>query len=260
MKRLETKLILTLLVALFAAPAIRAADIDYVGDVKPILVKHCLKCHNRKKQESGLRLDLGGGLLRGGDGGPVVVAKDAANSRLVKIIKGTDDEIEQMPPDGPPLSPREIADIESWIASGAQVPASELNLKVESDHWAFQRPTRPGLPAVESNQPVRYAIDHFVLAKLQSRGLAASAEAAPATLIRRVSLDLLGIPPTPAEVDAFVNDARPDAYARLVDRLLASPRVWRALGPALARPGEIRRQQWLYTRLRVGKSGSIASG
>ncbi|MDA1049075.1 MAG: PSD1 and planctomycete cytochrome C domain-containing protein [Planctomycetota bacterium] len=213
----------TALLLLVVCVAANADEPSFVRDVKPILTQHCAKCHNVAKQESGLRLDVGGGLLRGGDGGAVLVAGDVANSRLLRILRGEDDEVEQMPPEGPPLGQQEIATIQAWIAAGAKVPEAELKLKVESDHWAYQVLTRPSLPAVTRTDSVQNAIDHFVLAKLQAEGLAPSAEANRATLIRRVSLDLLGIPPTPAEVDAFVNDARPDASERLVDRLLASP-------------------------------------
>ncbi|MEO8495294.1 MAG: PSD1 and planctomycete cytochrome C domain-containing protein [Planctomycetota bacterium] len=208
---------------LVACVAAQADEPSFVRDVKPILTEHCAKCHNETKQESGLRLDVGGGLLRGGDGGAVLIAGDTASSRLLKILRGEDDEVEQMPPEGPRLSPEQIAAFEAWIASGAQMPEAEMKLEVESDHWAFHVPTRPALPAVDAPNSIRNAIDHFVLARLQTEGIAPSAEAERATLIRRVSLDLLGIPPTPSEVDAFVNDARPVAYERLVDRLLASP-------------------------------------
>lgn len=200
-----------------------ADESTFLRDVKPILEKHCVKCHNVTKQESGLRLDVGGGLLRGGDGGAVLVAGDVASSRLLRILRGEDDDVEQMPPEGPPLSDDDIAKIEVWIASGAKVPEAEMRLEVKSDHWAFQVPKRPSLPPVEPTNLVHNAIDYFVLAKLQAAGLAPSAQAERATLIRRVSLDLLGIPPTPSEVDSFVNDARPHAYERLVDRLMASP-------------------------------------
>ncbi|MBP88000.1 MAG: hypothetical protein CMJ64_14955 [Planctomycetaceae bacterium] len=201
----------------------RAEEVDYIRDVKPIFAKHCAKCHNAAKQESGLRLDLGGGAIRGGDGGPVVVAKDVANSRLLKIVRGEDEDVERMPTEGDPLNSKEIATIEAWIAAGAKVPEDEMNLDITSDHWAFQTPTRATLPSVDKAETVRNAIDYFVLARLQTEGVGPSEEAVRPTLIRRLSLDLLGIPPTREQVDAFVNDARPDAYEQLVDQWLASP-------------------------------------
>jgi len=211
------------LLLLVACVAANADEPSFMRDVKPTLETHCVKCHNVTKQEAGLRLDVGGGLLRGGDGGAVLVAGDVASSRLLRILRGEDDEVDQMPPEGPPLGQEEIAKIEAWIASGAKLPEAEMGLDVNSDHWAFQVPTRPSPPAVAQIESVKNAIDHFVLARLQAEGIAPSAEAERATLIRRVSLDLLGIPPTPAEVDAFVSDMRPNSYERLVDRLLASP-------------------------------------
>lgn len=222
MKRLATKLTLVF-VLLFACRAIGADEVDYLRDIKPILTNHCVKCHSAKKQESGLRLDLGGGVLRGGDGGPIVVAGDGLQSRLIRIVKGKDEDVEVMPPEGERLSQDEIAKIEAWIAAGAKVPAEEMRLVVDSDHWAFQRPVRAALPDCKDSVSSASAIDCFVVARLDAEGLTPSPEADRATLIRRLSLDLLGIPPTTGEVDAFVQDSRPDAYERLVDRLLASP-------------------------------------
>jgi mono/diheme cytochrome c family protein len=221
MKRPPPLLFSSLLVALCGLSAANAQDVEFVRDVKPIFVKHCAKCHGAKKLESGLRLDVGGGILRGGDGGEVVVIGDAAKSRLVRILKGEDEDVERMPPEGPELTSEQISKIEAWIKSGAKVPEAEMKLAVETDHWAFQRIVRPELPAVAAAS--RNPIDHFILARLAWDGIDPSPKADRATLIRRLSLDLLGIPPTPEEVDAFVNDSRPGAYERLVDRLLASP-------------------------------------
>lgn len=223
MKRLETKLILLLSVPIFASLASGADEADFIRDVRPILERHCVTCHNARKQESGLRLDVGGGVLQGGDGGAIVIAGDAVKSRLIHIVKGDDEDVERMPPEGEPLSDQEIAILESWIAAGAKVPQEEMTLDVASDHWAFQKPVRPALPETQRVSAIHDAVDPFVLAKLESVGVTASPEADRATLIRRLSLDLLGIPPMPEEVDAFVQDTRPDAYDRLVERLLASP-------------------------------------
>jgi mono/diheme cytochrome c family protein len=261
MKRLATKLMLVFVLP-FACPAIGADEVDYLRDVKPIIENHCVKCHNANKQESGLRLDLGGGVLRGGDGGAVIVAGDAAQSRLIQIVKGENEDVEVMPPEGERLSRDEIAKIEAWITAGAQVPAEEMRLAVESDHWAFQKPVRPALPDSESSTLCGNAIDRFVLARLTEEGLTPSAEANRATLTRRLSLDLLGIPPTPAEVDAFVRDSRPDAYERLVDRLLASPaygerwgRHWLDLARYADSNGFTRdfgREMWKYREWVIG--------
>ena len=212
-----------LALAMFPPPTGRAEGVDYRQDVKPIFAKHCASCHNADKQESGLRLDLGGGVLRGGDGGPIVVAKDVANSRLLRIVRGEDEDVERMPPEGEPLNAEQIAAIEAWIAAGAKVPDAEMKLDIESSHWAFQRPARPKLPSVDETDSVRNALDYFILARLKAEGLSPAEPADRPTLIRRLSLDLLGIPPTPRQVDTFVRDDRPAAYERLVDRLLASP-------------------------------------
>ncbi|MCA9142381.1 MAG: DUF1553 domain-containing protein [Planctomycetales bacterium] len=222
MKRLSTKRMLVI-VLLFACRVIGADEIDYLRDVKPILTNHCVKCHSAKKQESGLRLDLGGGVLRGGDGGPVVVAGQVARSRLIHIIKGEDEDVGLMPPEGEQLSQDEITKIEAWIAAGAKVSEGEMRLAIEPDHWAFQKPVRSALPDCKDSASSGNAIDRFVLARLDAEGLTPSPQADRATLIRRLSLDLLGIPPTTAEVDAFVADSWPEAYERLVERLLASP-------------------------------------
>jgi mono/diheme cytochrome c family protein len=200
-----------------------ANEVDFRRDVKPIFEQHCVKCHAAKTQESGLRLDLGGGVLRGGDRGAIVVAGDAAKSRLMRIVQSDDEDVGRMPPEGDPLSQAEIAIIKAWIAAGAKVPHEEMGLEVESHHWAFQKPSRPALPDNRRTSSARNAIDCFVLARLESEGVTSSTEADRATLIRRLSLDLLGIPPTPEEVDVFIQDQRPNAYDRLVERVLASP-------------------------------------
>jgi len=223
MKRLKIALRLSLFGCLLAGPAIRAAEVDFLRDVKPIFAKHCVKCHNAKTQESGLRLDVGAGALRGGDRVAGVEASAAAKSRLVRVLRGEDQDVERMPPEGPPLTSDEIAKIAAWINAGAKLPDSETKLVVETDHWSFRRPVRPPLPAVKNAAAIRNAIDRFVVARLDHEGITPSPAADRATLIRRLSLDLLGLPPTLEEVDAFVNDPRPDAYERLVDRLLASP-------------------------------------
>src|SRR5262249_47731673 len=132
-----------------------------------------------------------------------------------------------------PLSDEQVATIRAWIDAGAQAPPDETPSSATSAHWAFQAPARPEEPKVrDAIGWVRNPIDRFVLAPLEREGIAPSPEAERATLIRRLSLDLIGLPPSPAEVDAFVADDRPDAYERLVERLLASPHY----GERWARP------------------------
>ncbi len=194
-------------------------------DVQPILAAHCFDCHGDAAQESGLRLDRTDSRMLGGNSGAAIVAGKPSESLLVQTVRGGGEIVPKMPPEGPPLEPAQIALLERWITEGAKAPADAqpLETRRSSDHWAFQ-PLAPGdPPAVQAQVPLRNSIDAFVIAKLADAGLQPSPEADKATLIRRVSLDLIGLPPTVAEVDAFLADERSDAYERLVDRLLASP-------------------------------------
>jgi hypothetical protein len=208
-------------------PALAAArDTDFAQDVKPVLMKHCAACHGPDKQRGSLRLDSARGALAGGSAGPAVVAGKSASSLLVKAVLGIDD-VKAMPPKGPRLSPAEVGILRKWIDEGAKVPAGEALARTKSKHWSFQKVVRPPLPIVKGRGPTgawpRNAIDRFVLARLEKEGIAPSPEADRVTLLRRLHLDLTGIPPTPAQVDAFLADRRPGAYERVVDRLLASP-------------------------------------
>jgi hypothetical protein len=215
--------VLALLLAFANAPA--ADTIDYTRDIKPILAKNCTTCHGAAKQRSGLRLDTARAALEGGNSGPVVVAGKSADSRIIHAVTGTHD-APKMPPKGPRLDAKQVALLKRWIDEGAKAPSGETvetRVTSKSKHWSFQPIKRPALPAVKDEAWVRNAIDRFILARLEKENLRPSPEADRATLIRRVSLDLTGLPPTPGEVEAFVNDSHPDAYQHLVDRLLASP-------------------------------------
>lgn len=210
---------------LLAAPALAEesapAAIDFVRDVQPIFVEHCYQCHGPDKQEGGLRLDRRDAALAGGDSGPWLVAGQSGASEIVRRISATDDE--RMPPpdaQSKPLSPEQVSKVRSWIDAGAVWPEA----KTGSNHWSFQPIVRPNVPAVRGEAWARGAIDRFVLAQLEARGLTPSPEADRYTLIRRLKYDLLGLPPTIEEVDAFVADTSPAAYEQLVDRLLDSPR------------------------------------
>jgi mono/diheme cytochrome c family protein len=217
--------LLPLLLPLLAGPAAAAEPVDYVRDVKPVLAKNCYACHGAEKQRSGLRLDTAAALLRGGNAGPAVVPGKGAESLVVKAVTGADG-VKAMPLKGPRLAPDEVARLRAWIDAGAKAPANEAPQAavIKTDHWAFRAPVRPAVPQVRNSQyAIRNPIDRFVLARLEKEGLAPSPEADRVTLIRRLSLDLLGLPPTPAQVDEFVADAAPGAYERLVERLLASP-------------------------------------
>jgi hypothetical protein len=200
-----------------------SSEVLYVRDVRPVLERHCAKCHGAKKQESGLRLDSVTAAVRGGDSGPAVVPGKAGESRLILAVMGGNDEVSKMPPEGPALAAAEIALLKTWIEQGAKAPADDVAKVAGADHWSFKRPVSSSLPNVSDPAWCQNAIDYYILARLDQEGLAPSPEADRATLIRRLSLDLLGSPPTPQEVESFVSDTRPDAYERLVDRLLASP-------------------------------------
>lgn len=198
---------------------------DYSRDIKPILAKHCASCHGVEKQKSGLRLDTAAAAMRGGDTGPAIVPGKSAESLLFQALTGAEG-VTAMPPKGQPqLSAEQIALFKAWIDQGAKAPADEAGAAVvkRSNHWSFQPVVRPAVPVVKEQAWVRNPIDAFILARLEPQSLAPAAEADRVTLIRRLSLDLLGLPPSPQEVDEFLADTRADAYEQLVDRLLASP-------------------------------------
>ncbi len=214
-----------LLLCLVAAPAEAppSAAVDYLRDVKPILTQNCVKCHGPDRQRGGLRLDTAAAVRKGGDSGPAAVPGQSGKSRMVLAVTGAEG-VKAMPPKGPPLDAARVAVLRAWIDAGASAPAGEVAAApAGSNHWSFRPVVRPAEPAVKNAAWVRNPIDRFILARLEKEGVAPSPEADRATLIRRLSLDLLGLPPSPKEVDAFVADQSPDAYEKLVDRLLASP-------------------------------------
>ncbi len=203
--------------------------------VRPILVDRCLKCHGPAKQSSSLRLDSRAGVLKGGESGPSVVPAKPDDSLLIKAVSHTEAEL-KMPPGGKLPEPA-LAALRQWVAFGAPwspdrtIPApaggaakSAGKAASASAHWAFQPVSRPALPEVRGREWQKTPVDAFVLARLEQAGIAPSPPADRRTLIRRATIDLWGIPPTAAEVDAFLADDKPGAYARLIDRLLASPR------------------------------------
>lgn len=191
------------------------AGIDFVRDIRPILSDHCFACHgpDAEKREGGLRLDLRETAFAGGDSGPAVVGGDLAKSHLWQRIIATEPS-ERMPPvdSGKELKPAQIELLKRWINDGANW----------SEHWGFVSPTRPALPLVK-RPATTHPIDTFVQAKLESEGMTLSEEAEKRTLARRLYLDLIGLPPTPEELERFLKDESADAYARLVDQLLESP-------------------------------------
>jgi mono/diheme cytochrome c family protein len=217
-----------------AAPPAAPASVDFTRDIRPILERHCFECHGPAKARGRLRLDVKAAAFKGGMTGPAVVAHKTDESLLLRRVRGLDGE-DRMPLDEEPLSEAQIAVLEAWIASGAAWPDARTRVAAVDDdagHWAYRAPKRPSVPRVARADWGRNAIDAFVLVRLEKEGLSPSAEADKAALLRRVSLDLIGLPPTLADIDAFVADSHPDAYERVVDRLLASPHY----GERWARP------------------------
>ncbi|HEV3342690.1 MAG TPA: DUF1553 domain-containing protein [Pirellulales bacterium] len=197
--------------------------VDFARDVLPLFRAKCFRCHGTEKQESGYRLDTRTIALRGGDLGEApIVAGQSDRSAIIRYVEGTGDLV--MPPEGERLSAAEVATLRRWIDAGAVWPDKHAgDVRDGKSHWSFQKLVRPPVPKVESETGSRNAIDTFVLARLQENGLGLSPEADRRTLVRRVYFDVIGLPPTPEEIDDFVRDVEPDGYERLVDRLLASP-------------------------------------
>ena len=192
-------------------------SVDFKRDVEPIFAANCISCHGAKVALSGLRLDVKAEALK------AITPGNSAKSSLIGRVTG---EIEpRMPMGKAPLSAAQIGILKTWVDQGAQWPdeAAASTPAPQAKHWSFVAPVLPAVPSVKDAKWVRNPIDSFVLAEIEKRGLAPSPEADRQTLIRRVSLDLTGLPPTLQEIDAFVKDSRPDAYEKLVDRLLASP-------------------------------------
>ena len=206
--------------------AVVAAPVDFVRDVRPIFAKHCYACHGAEKQKSALRLDIKSEAFRGGDAyGPSILPKNAAESPLIKLVAAADAD-ERMPPEAPPLAKADIATLTRWIDEGARWPDGVDLAKLDDkrDHWSFKPTSHPQPPTTKNQAWPRTAIDRFVLARLEAERLQPAPEAERAAWLRRVSFDLIGLPPTPEQLAAFANDKRSDAYERVVDELLASPR------------------------------------
>ena len=215
-----------------AAPA--PQKVDFTRDIQPILSQHCYACHGPDKQKGDLRWDVKASAFKTGDHGPIIVPGKSEASRVIVLVSGLDPE-SVMPPRGERVTAPQIGLLRAWIDQGAVWPETATvaaKAANKRNHWAFKAPVRPAVPNVESKAKKKWTrnpIDEFILARLQKEKLSPSLEADRITLIRRVTLDLTGLPPTPKEVDEFVADRAPGAYERLVDRLLASPHygeVW----------------------------------
>ncbi|QOV89733.1 PSD1 and planctomycete cytochrome C domain-containing protein [Humisphaera borealis] len=213
---------LVLFIALFLAVPRSAVAAD-VAAADPaaavaVLQRACYECHGPEKQKGGLRLDSREAAIKGGESGPAVVAGTPGKSELLSRLALPADQDGAMPPRGERLTAAQVQTLKEWIQQGAAWPAQA------SRHWAYVKPLRPALPkAANTDHPRPNAIDAFIVARLQKEGWTPSPQASRETLIRRLSLDLTGLPPTPAEIDAFLADSTEAAYERAVDRLLASP-------------------------------------
>ncbi len=205
-------------VSRFERASLAQTNLNFERDIQPIFAAHCASCHGAQKQLGQLRLDNKAAAMR------VIKVGDALGSRLYqRVSKENSAHGEpQMPKGAAPLKAEQLALLKKWINEGAMWPDA-ASVKVESKHWAFTPPVRAALPAVKNKVWVKNAIDQFILARLEQEGLTPSPEADRVTLLRRLSLDLIGLPPTPEEVDAFLKDLSPNAYEKQVDRLLASP-------------------------------------
>ena len=207
-------------------PPAASRAVDFTRDIQPILEANCFSCHGPKKQESGLRLDLKVSLLKGGEtfGAGDVVPGNSAGSVLIQAVAQVHPDL-KMPKKGERLTEAQVGLLRAWIDQGATWPEGGLagGAKDPTRHWAFRPPVKPALPAVKSSDWTRTPVDRFILARLEKEKLSPSREADKVTLLRRLSLDLIGLPPTPAEVDAFLADPAANAYETQVDRLLKSP-------------------------------------
>lgn len=219
------RIFLSLLALLIAAPA-AAVPVDFVREIQPILQQHCCECHGAEKQRSGLRLDIRSEAFKGGElYGEAIIPGAPADSPLIQFVRDDEGDL-IMPPDDPRLSAAEVALLTRWVEEGAIWPdgVDTAELVDRTDHWSFKPVVRVAVPVVADQSWPRNEIDHFILARLEQAGLQPAPEADRIAWLRRVSFDLTGLPPTPEQVEAFVNDRRSDAYERVVDRLLSSPR------------------------------------
>jgi len=220
-----------LLSTLLAGIAVGADKVDFNYDIRPLISSKCYHCHgpDEKSRKAKLRLDVREDAIKEHESGPTIVPGDPKASELIKRLISQDrDEVMPPPKEEHPLSATEVDLFRRWIAEGAEY----------KPHWSFVKPTRSEVPALAPGDVAHNPIDHFITARLAGSGLKQSPEADRYTLIRRVSLDITGLPPTQEETDAFVNDSSPDAYDKLIDRLLASPAYgerWAKLWLDLAR-------------------------
>ncbi|MEW6304648.1 MAG: PSD1 and planctomycete cytochrome C domain-containing protein [Verrucomicrobiota bacterium] len=231
MRRNGNRRLCALLMASVGSTALVAAElpppasrsVDFAKDIQPIFEKNCYACHGSKNQESSLRLDRKADALKGGESGPVILPGKSAESVLIRAVAHFGEL--KMPKKGDRLSAEQVGLLRAWVDQGAVWPeaAVEHAAKDPKDHWAFKAPVRPAVPKAKNTRWVRTPIDNFILARLDAEKLKPSPEADKITLLRRLHLDLTGLPPTIAEVDAFLADKSKNAYEKQVERLLNSP-------------------------------------
>jgi hypothetical protein len=226
----------TSLLPFTGAQAQVGGKIDFKRDIEPIFATSCSQCHGAKKAAGQLRLDVKAAAIKGGISGASIVPGNSKQSILLARLLGEGGE-KQMPLGGDPLKPEQIELIRRWIDEGAVWSEGDGATGRQRDgamprHWAYVKPVRSALPPVKNQSWVRNSIDNFVLARLEKEGIAPAPEASKETLLRRVYLDLIGLPPTVKEIDDFLADKSPDAYEKVVDRLLGSPHY----GERWARP------------------------
>ena len=206
----------------FTANSGFADDSFYVTHIRPLLRERCYACHGALKQEAGLRLDTGALLRKGSENGSVIDVSSVEESLLLDRLSSADENY-RMPPDGKPLTIDERLHFRAWLAAGAVSPVDETPEPSPSEHWAFRRPVRPAVPVFTDSDWAHNAVDQFVQQRHESVGLTKAPDASAEHLLRRVTLDLIGIPPTPEQLREFVADPSLKNYARVVDELLATP-------------------------------------
>jgi cytochrome c553 len=251
------KLVLLAAILCATAPAQESAQDFFEQRIRPVLSAKCYTCHTTQRM-GGLRLDSREALLTGGKSGPAIVSGDPQASLLIRAVAQSDAKL-QMPKGAAKLADNEIADLTEWIKAGAPWPTGKPP-KPSSDYWAFQPLKRAAPPGLKDAAWSRGPIDRFVLSKLEEKNLRPGKSTDKRTLIRRATYDLTGLPPSPEEVGAFVADASPDAFRKVVDRLLASPRYgerWGRHWLDIARyaDGDGRDQRPVYLGYGMAKDG-----
>ena len=209
-----------LAIVVLVSPVFGGEPVNYLTEIKPILKSRCYACHAVLKQESGLRLDTASSILKGGSGGPAVVIGMSEASEILTRVSSNDADT-RMPPEGAPLTAVEIERVREWIDQGAKGPSDELPESDPREHWAFRKPVRPSLPT--GFGAALNPIDAYIWSQQSASGVSPMPQTDKATLLRRVFLDLIGLPPSADELLTFLDDDSPTAYEDAVDRLLAAP-------------------------------------